>query len=235
MRSNFTKGSYARLERFFRLDIGFLIFSLMFFNEFSFVFFSFLFPIVTVRKLHNMKGFCFVWKKEWQRKEWIYNAILESSGWPVLYLTSKSKNDIPICITLSMLLFTLLFIGQLCQNADFNSEMVVKDLPRLEMLVNRKIRILAKIQAEIFIIDRTIYIFLFFIPVTLKLKLRPFDTNDLDENKSISLENCFLIKLFVAFCSFFPCSLTVVHRGRKQKSGGRQWKSSRADKQPCFP
>ena len=41
--------------------------------------------------------------------------------------------------------------------------------------------------------------------------------------------------LFVAFCSFFPCSLTVVHRGRKQKSGGRQWKSSRADKQHCFP
>ena len=51
-----------------------------------------------------------------------------------------------------MLPFTLLFIGRLCQNADFNSEMVVKDLPRLEMLVNRKIRILAKIQAEIFII-----------------------------------------------------------------------------------
>ena len=27
---------------------------------------------------------------------------------------------------------------------------------------------------------------------------------------------------FVAFCSYFPCSLTVFHRGRKQKSGGRQ-------------
>ena len=46
---------------------------------------------------------------------------------------------------------------------------------------------------------------------------------------------CFAIKLFqrsfvskdfVAFCSFFPCSLTVVHRGRQRKSGGRQWKSS---------
>ena len=41
--------------------------------------------------------------------------------------------------------------------------------------------------------------------------------------------------LFVAFCSFFPCSLTFVHRGRQQKSGGRQWKSSRADKQHYFP
>ena len=40
---------------------------------------------------------------------------------------------------------------------------------------------------------------------------------------------------FVAFCSFFPCSLTVVHRGRQWKSGSRQWKSSRADKQHCFP
>ena len=27
---------------------------------------------------------------------------------------------------------------------------------------------------------------------------------------------------FVAFCSFFPCSLSVFHRGRQQKSGGRQ-------------
>ena len=41
--------------------------------------------------------------------------------------------------------------------------------------------------------------------------------------------------LFVAFCSFFLCSLTVFHRGGQQKSGGRQWKSSRADKQHCFP
>ena len=41
--------------------------------------------------------------------------------------------------------------------------------------------------------------------------------------------------LFVAFCSFFPGSLTVVHRGRKQKSGGRQQKSSRAGQQYCFP
>ena len=40
---------------------------------------------------------------------------------------------------------------------------------------------------------------------------------------------------FVAFCSFFPCRLTFFHRGRKQKSGGRQQKSSRADKQHCFP
>ena len=38
-----------------------------------------------------------------------------------------------------------------------------------------------------------------------------------------------------SFCSFFPCSLTFFHRGRKQKSGGRQQKSSRADKQHCFP
>ena len=41
--------------------------------------------------------------------------------------------------------------------------------------------------------------------------------------------------LFVAFCSFFPCSLTVFIQGRQQKSGGRQQKSSRADKQHCFP
>ena len=41
--------------------------------------------------------------------------------------------------------------------------------------------------------------------------------------------------LFVAFCSFFPCRLTFFHRGRKQKSGVRQQKSSRADKQHCFP
>ena len=27
---------------------------------------------------------------------------------------------------------------------------------------------------------------------------------------------------FVVFCSFFPCSLTVFHNGRKQKSGVRQ-------------
>ena len=41
--------------------------------------------------------------------------------------------------------------------------------------------------------------------------------------------------LFVAFCSFFPCSLTVFIQGRQQNSGGRQQKSSRADKQHCFP
>ena len=40
-----------------------------------------------------------------------------------------------------------------------------------------------------------------------------------------------MLILFVAFCSFFPCSLTVVHRDRQQKSGGRQWKSSRAGQQ----
>ena len=54
----------------------------------------------------------------------------------------------------------------------------------------------------------------------------------------IKTENCFqynglhnewkiLQYYFVAFCSFFPCSLTVFHRGT-------QWKSSRADKQHCF-
>ena len=26
-----------------------------------------------------------------------------------------------------------------------------------------------------------------------------------------------LVRDFVAFCSFFPCSLTVVHKGRQQK------------------
>jgi hypothetical protein len=48
--------------------------------------------------------------------------------------------------------------------------------------------------------------------------------------------------IFVAFCSFFLGSLTVVHRGRQlksggrqQKSGGRQQKSSRAGQQYCFP
>ena len=40
---------------------------------------------------------------------------------------------------------------------------------------------------------------------------------------------------FVACCIFFLCSLTVFHRGRQQKSGGRKWKSSWADKQHCFP
>ena len=40
--------------------------------------------------------------------------------------------------------------------------------------------------------------------------------------------------VFVAFCSFFPCSLTFFHRGRKQKSGGRQQKSSRAGQQNNF-
>ena len=40
--------------------------------------------------------------------------------------------------------------------------------------------------------------------------------------------------IFVAFCSFFPCSLTVVHRDRQRKSGGRQWKSSRAGQQNIF-
>ena len=56
---------------------------------------------------------------------------------------------------------------------------------------------------------------------------------------------------FVAFCSFFPCSLTVFHRGRQQKVGvdnekplepknstvfhrDRQWKSSRAGQQNTF-
>ena len=34
-----------------------------------------------------------------------------------------------------------------------------------------------------------------------------------------------LFILFIAICSFFPCSLTVCERGRKQKSGGRQQKS----------
>ena len=34
--------------------------------------------------------------------------------------------------------------------------------------------------------------------------------------------------MFVAFSSFFPCSVTAVHRGRQRKSGGRQQKSSRA-------
>ena len=44
-----------------------------------------------------------------------------------------------------------------------------------------------------------------------------------------------LFGILVAFCSFFLCSLTVFHRGRQQKKGGRQQKSSRADKQHCFP
>ena len=36
---------------------------------------------------------------------------------------------------------------------------------------------------------------------------------------------------FVAFCSFFPGSLTGFHKGRQLKSGGRQLKSSRAGQQ----
>ena len=54
--------------------------------------------------------------------------------------------------------------------------------------------------------------------------------------KNASLKFMFTPQItFVAFCSFFPCSLTVFHMGRQQKSGGRQQKSSRADKQLCFP
>ena len=34
---------------------------------------------------------------------------------------------------------------------------------------------------------------------------------------------------FVAFHSFFPYNITVFHKGRQQKSGGRQCKRSRAD------
>ena len=30
------------------------------------------------------------------------------------------------------------------------------------------------------------------------------------------------VRHFVAFCSFSPCSLTVFHRVRQQKRGGRQ-------------
>ena len=39
---------------------------------------------------------------------------------------------------------------------------------------------------------------------------------------------------FVAFCSFFPCSLTVFHRGRQWKSGGRQWISLEVDNRITF-
>ena len=39
---------------------------------------------------------------------------------------------------------------------------------------------------------------------------------------------------FVAFCSFFPSSLTVFHRGRQLKSGSRQQKSFRAGQQNIF-
>ena len=39
--------------------------------------------------------------------------------------------------------------------------------------------------------------------------------------------------ILLHFVVFFPCSITVVHRG-KRKSGGRQWKSSRAGKQNFF-
>ena len=43
-----------------------------------------------------------------------------------------------------------------------------------------------------------------------------------------------LFTIFVAFCSFFTCSLTVVHKGRPWKRRGRQWKSSRAGQQNNF-
>ena len=36
------------------------------------------------------------------------------------------------------------------------------------------------------------------------------------------------------FVAFFQCSFTVVYRGRQRKSGGRQWKSSRAGQQNIF-
>ena len=40
---------------------------------------------------------------------------------------------------------------------------------------------------------------------------------------------------FVAFCSFFPCSLTVVLMGRQQKSGSRQYRniSQKCNKTSC--
>ena len=37
--------------------------------------------------------------------------------------------------------------------------------------------------------------------------------------------NVTFLSPFFAFCTFFPCSLTVVHRGIQRKSGGRQWNS----------
>ena len=40
-----------------------------------------------------------------------------------------------------------------------------------------------------------------------------------------SCHSCIWGQFFVAFCSFFQCSLTVFQRGRQRKSGGRQWKS----------
>ena len=68
------------------------------------------------------------------------------------------------------------------------------------------------------------------------------NTNFLNETNGTAVQKVplnllkwFCYSVFVAFCSFFPCSLTFFHRGRKQKSGGRQQKSSRADKQDCFP
>ena len=59
---------------------------------------------------------------------------------------------------------------------------------------------------------------------------RALDTDILDAppghvitgNKASLISECVIIMPFVAFCSFFPCSLTVFHRGRQQKRWGRQ-------------
>ena len=59
------------------------------------------------------------------------------------------------------------------------------------------------------------------------------DNSDDDENDNsvikgkskivfVYLYSLIIGEPIVAFCSFFPCSLTVFHRGRQQKSGGRQ-------------
>ena len=54
-------------------------------------------------------------------------------------------------------------------------------------------------------------------------------------NFSYSAWTSYHLLSLLHFVVFLQCSLTVFHRGRKQKSGGTKGKSSRADKQLCFP
>jgi hypothetical protein len=68
-----------------------------------------------------------------------------------------------------------------------------------------------------------------------KLELIMERKGQFDNGSCVFSVELYGVNSFVAFCSFFPCSLTVFHMGRPQKSGGRQQKSSRADKQLCFP
>ena len=52
-----------------------------------------------------------------------------------------------------------------------------------------------------------------------------------DQSKPVEKYQRYLLH----FVAFFHVASLFLYRGRQQKSGGRQQKSSRADKQHCFP